>query len=129
MKETPIIWFDGTCLLCNRSVQFILRHDPDGFFRFGLLEDFTSDLPARLPNSIILEMHQQTYTESTAVLNILKHLNTPFRYAYILRWIPRPVRDFFYRIVAKNRYRWFGKGETCLLMQGEYRDRFIRKSS
>jgi predicted DCC family thiol-disulfide oxidoreductase YuxK len=129
MNENPIIWFDDSCLLCNRSVQFIHRRDPDGHFRFGMLKDYVGDSTCPMPDSIILEMDNKRYTGSTAVLHILRHLKTPLRFAYVLIWIPRPIRDFFYRIVARNRYRWFGRTSRCMLMHSEYHNRFVCKSS
>ena len=129
MNKNAIIWFDATCLLCNRSVHFILHHDPNGIFQFGALQENPKETNSPLSNSIILELDGKTYRASTAVLIILKHLKTPLRHLHWLIWIPRPIRDFFYRIIARNRYRWFGRTESCLHMDGKYADRFLRKSS
>lgn len=130
MNENSIIWFDATCLLCNRSVHFILQHDPEGFFQLGALPEKVAVTDGAVsPGSIILELGGKTYRESTAVLLILRHLNTPLRHLYWLIWIPKSIRDFFYRIIARNRYRWFGRTESCPYMDGKYAGRFIGKSS
>jgi predicted DCC family thiol-disulfide oxidoreductase YuxK len=129
MKENAIIWFDATCLLCNRSVQFILQRDPDGFFLLGTVQQKSKDSYGTNPDSIMLEQDGKIFTRSTAVLLILKQLNTPLRHLHWLIWIPRPMRDLIYRIIAKNRYRWFGRTESCNLFEGKYADRFIGKPS
>lgn len=126
----PIILFDGVCNFCNSSVNFIIEHDKKGYFKFAplqseigksLVEKFgLSDV-----DSIILVENEKAYTHSTAALKFIKHLDGIWKFAYILIIIPRPVRDFFYKLFAKNRYRLFGKKEACMLPTPEVRQRFL----
>jgi predicted DCC family thiol-disulfide oxidoreductase YuxK len=126
----PIILFDGVCNFCNSSVNFIIEHDQKGYFKFAplqseigksLVEKFgLSDV-----DSIILVENEKAYTHSTAALKFIKHLDGIWKFAYILIIIPRPVRDFFYKLFAKNRYRLFGKKEACMLPTPEVRQRFL----
>jgi predicted DCC family thiol-disulfide oxidoreductase YuxK len=126
-----IILFDGICNLCNSSVQFILKRDPDAHFRFGSLQsDFGQasiekyGLSKNL-SSIVLIEDDKSFIKSTAALKISKHLQGAWKLLSILQIIPRPLRDFFYDIIAKNRYKWFGKQDSCMLPSPEYKDRFI----
>jgi predicted DCC family thiol-disulfide oxidoreductase YuxK len=128
MKEKSIIWFDDECLLCNRSVQFILQHDPKAYFKFGCLRQLSSSNQQN-PESILLQEGEIFYNRSTAVFKIIRKLEGPIKYLYFLVLIPRPIRDFFYRIIAKNRKRWFGSVAHCNLMEGRYSVRFIQISS
>jgi predicted DCC family thiol-disulfide oxidoreductase YuxK len=126
----PIILFDGVCNFCNSSVNFIIEHDQKGYFKFAplqseigksLVEKFgLSDV-----DSIILVENEKAYTHSTAALKFIKHLDGIWKFAYIFIIIPRPVRDFFYKLFAKNRYRLFGKKEACMLPTPEVRQRFL----
>ena len=128
MKEKSIIWFDDHCLLCNRSVQFILKRDSKVFFMFGCLRQLhLSD--QQNSESILLQEGEIFYNRSTAVLRIIRKLEGPVKYLYFLVLITRPIRDFFYRIIAKNRKRWFGSVDHCYLMEGRFSDRFIQISS
>ena len=126
-----IILFDGTCAFCEGWVKFFATRD-DGYFRFGasqtpeaaaLLERYgTSRAAAR---SIILIEDGQVYLRSTASLRIMKRLNAPWKWLGVLLWVPRPLRDLVYRFIAKNRYRWFGKSETCRIPTPSLRARFL----
>lgn len=162
----PILLYDGVCGLCNRLVQFILRHDPAGVFRFASLQ---SELATR-----ILERHgvdaqdldtvyvvinyglpdEEILPRSDAVIFILRHLGAPepssagpdqergstvakaptapppglkrWRFAaYLLQIVPRPIRDWGYRVVAGNRYRIFGRYDTCPIPSEQTRTRFL----
>ena len=128
----PIVLFDGVCNLCNGSVQFILRHDPAARFRFAslqspvgreLLAKFGMD-PGRL-DSVILVEGDRWYKESDAALRIARGMSGGGKALAVFRVIPRPIRDAVYRLIARNRYRWFGKQETCWLPTPELRGRFL----
>lgn len=138
----PILLYDGVCGLCNRLVQFILRRDADAVFRFASLQSplaerilsrhgaNAADLDTvyvvvnyDLPDELLLP-------RSDAVIFILRQMgagrHTLRRLAgWTLQLVPRPLRDCGYRIVARNRYRIFGRSETCILPAPEYRDRFM----
>src|SRR5262245_39141298 len=115
-----IVLFDGVCNLCNRSVQFIIKHDKKNRFVFGSLQGTTGQsylrqfqLPADTFNSFILVENGKAYTRSTAALRMLKHLGGawPLLYAFII--VPPFIRNAIYNLIAKNRYRWFGRTDEC----------------
>jgi predicted DCC family thiol-disulfide oxidoreductase YuxK len=129
----PIVLFDGVCNLCSRSVQFIIQRDPAGRFHFASLQSpLGEELRARLgidpqiiDSVILLEEGERWYKESDAALRIARGLGGAWKALWVLRVIPRPVRDGLYRLIARNRYRWFGKQETCWLPTPELRGRFL----
>jgi predicted DCC family thiol-disulfide oxidoreductase YuxK len=128
----PIVLFDGVCNLCNGAVQLILRHDPAGRFRFASLQSPAGEeLQTRLGidpkalDSILLIEGERCYRESDAALRIAAGMSGAWKALGVLRVIPRPLRDPVYRWIARNRYRWFGKQETCWLPTPELRGRFL----
>ena len=128
----PIVLFDGVCNLCSGAVQFIIRRDPAGRFRFASLQSpLGEELLARfgidrgVTDSVILVEGDRWYKESDAALRIARGLGGPWKALGIFRLIPRPLRDAAYRLIARNRYRWFGKRETCWLPTPELRGRFL----
>jgi predicted DCC family thiol-disulfide oxidoreductase YuxK len=128
----PIVLFDGVCNLCSGSVQLILRHDPAGRFRFASLQSPAGqELLARFGidpgamDSVILVEGDRWFKESDAALRVARGMIGPWRMLWALRVIPRPLRDGLYRLIARNRYRWFGKQETCWLPTPELRERFL----
>ena len=128
----PIVLFDGVCNLCSTSVQFILQRDPAGKFRFASLQ---SDLAQRLLtergldpkalDSVVVVDGDRLYRESDAALRVARDLKGAWKALTVFRVIPRPVRDWAYRLIARNRYRWFGKKESCWLPTPELRGRFL----
>jgi predicted DCC family thiol-disulfide oxidoreductase YuxK len=132
-KKEAIILFDGVCNLCNSSVQFVLQHDNKNQFLFASLQSDAAHkllLQFNYENdemmSIILIEDDKIYDKSTAALKIGKKLHPPWNFLYSFIIIPKALRDFIYNIIANNRYRWFGKRETCLLYNGKYKNRFIQ---
>lgn len=129
--ESSLVFFDGVCHLCQRSVQFILKNDPHGHFRFAPLQGTTAR--ERLPvdflhadtASIVLLENGKIYHRSTAALRICRQLRWPAKALYAGMIFPRFIRDAVYRWIAHNRYRWFGKDETCWLPRPEWRQRFL----
>jgi predicted DCC family thiol-disulfide oxidoreductase YuxK len=126
-----IILFDGLCNFCDSSVQFIIKRDPKGHFKFASLQ---SDTGKRLIknfaiqndlSSIVLIEDGKYYVKSTAVLRICSKLNGLWKVFTIFRVIPTPIRDYFYRVLASNRYRWFGQKESCTIPSPEIRTRFL----
>ncbi|HEV2843602.1 MAG TPA: thiol-disulfide oxidoreductase DCC family protein [Thermoanaerobaculia bacterium] len=128
----PIVLFDGVCNLCSTSVQFILQRDPTGKFRFASLQ---SDLAQRLLtehgldpkalDSVVVIDGDHLYRESDAALRIARDMKGAWKALAVFRVIPRSVRDWAYRLIARNRYRWFGKKESCWLPTPEVRGRFL----
>lgn len=131
MEEKPIILFDGVCNFCNSAVQFIIKHDKKGKFQFAPLQSSIGEkLIASNPelknlDSVILLQNGKVKTESTAALHISKKLDGWPKMFYIFIAIPAPIRNYFYQLFASNRYRFFGKSETCMIPTKEIRDRFL----
>lgn len=127
-----VVLFDGVCNLCNGFVQFIIRNDPAGRFHFGALQSAGAQAllagspldPAAL-DTVIYVRRGQVLTRSSAALHILRGLRSPWPLAAVFFIVPGPVRDAVYRWVARNRYRWFGKRESCMLPTPELRARFL----
>lgn len=127
----PVVLFDGVCGLCNGSVNFILRIDRKGQLKLAPLQ---SDYGRRVlaghgmesdpMDSMMLLEGEQLTVKSTAVIRIFKYLGGAWPLCMIFLVIPRFIRDFVYDLVAKNRYRWFGKYDTCRLPDPEFKDRF-----
>jgi predicted DCC family thiol-disulfide oxidoreductase YuxK len=123
-----VVLFDGVCNLCNGAVRFIIARDPGARFRFASLQ---SDVGRRLlkddgpPETIVLLEKGKIYSKSSAVLRIAWGLRFPWPLLYAFIVVPRPLRDLVYDWVARHRYRWFGKQETCLLPTPALRNRFL----
>jgi predicted DCC family thiol-disulfide oxidoreductase YuxK len=134
MSQPPaIILFDGVCNLCHGLVQFIIRRDPAGYFRFASLQ---SEVGKRLipdginpdpdnPDSVVLIENGRVFTHSAAVLRIMRRLAGPWPLLSAGLVLPRFLRDAAYRFVARNRYRWFGKQDECWLPTPELKARFV----
>ncbi len=131
INNQSIILFDGVCGLCHWAVRFIIKHDPKNRFVFASLQSDEAKailLKKQVKNNLntIIFIEKGTiYTKSTAVLKIAKHLNNGLSLPYFFIIIPRFIRDFFYEMVAKNRYLWFGKKEQCSLPLKELQERFL----
>jgi predicted DCC family thiol-disulfide oxidoreductase YuxK len=127
-----IIAFDGVCVLCNGFVRFLLRRDRAGKFRFASsgsragVEIFAAlgQTPDAL-TSVVLIDGDRRYTDSDAALRAVAALGGAWRWVAVLRLVPRVLRDGGYRLVARNRYRWFGRTDTCPLPDPVWRDRFL----
>ncbi|MFN6964958.1 MAG: thiol-disulfide oxidoreductase DCC family protein [Pyrinomonadaceae bacterium] len=140
------VLFDGVCNVCDASVNFIIEHDPEGYFKFAPLQSdegrrlasefgFESatatrpnggEPPDLIPiNSVILIENGRAYTHSSAALEILRRLGLPWSLLYAFVVVPRPIRDWFYKLFARYRYRFFGKKDQCMLPTPEVRSRFL----
>ena len=126
-----IILFDGTCAFCERSVRLIAARD-NGYFRFGasqnpegraLLEQWGTTREAA--RSIILIDDGRLYLRSDAVLRIARRMRAPWRFAGVLLWVPRPIRDLVYGVVAAIRVRLAGTANACEIPPPEIRSRLI----
>lgn len=131
-----LILFDGVCNLCNGFVQFVIRHDSEGRFRFAALQSAAGQAVlnahgldaatvAAEPESVLLEYDGQLFSHSEAVLRIARELGGPWRLLAVGRLLPHTWRDAAYRFVARHRYRWFGRQETCMLPTPALKARFL----
>jgi predicted DCC family thiol-disulfide oxidoreductase YuxK len=129
--KSPVVFFDGVCGLCNRFVDFLFAVDTRGIFKVSPLQGELAKkmLGPRAAGpefrSIILKDSEGLHEGSTAVLRILSQLGGIWRVLGWLRLIPRPLRDFVYFTIARNRYRWFGKKETCRMPTSKELSRFL----
>lgn len=132
-KDKKIILFDGVCNLCNSSVQYVIKNDKKDVFRFVALQ---SDLGQKILkhigiangniDSIVLyEPGKAYYYKSSAALEIAKNLSGIFSYTTIFKLIPSNFRDLIYDYVAKNRYKWYGKQESCMMPTPELKTKFL----
>jgi len=132
-QTNPIILYDGECYLCDNTVQFILKRDRNSLFRFCSLQDAIrySDL-STLPdiankNSVLLIHKGVIFDKSDAVINIMKLLGGWLFYvSYLASIFPRFIRNISYSFIAKNRYSWFGKSDTCLIPNPTYKSQFLK---
>ncbi len=131
----PVLLFDGVCNLCNGYVGWVIRHDPAAVFRFAPLQsDVADDVVERgdrdidtdaLEGFVLVEADGSTYTKSTAVLRSLARLDTPLRHLKYALHVPRILRDLVYTVVAKSRYRVFGRRTSCMTPTSDVEDRFL----
>jgi predicted DCC family thiol-disulfide oxidoreductase YuxK len=133
MIDSPIILFDGVCNFCNSTVNFVLRQDRKQIFRFAALQSTSGQqllrqhqLPYQTFNSFIFIDNNKPYLASTAALRLVRYLPWYWQWAQLFWLIPRFVRDRIYRLIANNRYKWFGKREACMIPSPEVRNRFLQ---
>jgi predicted DCC family thiol-disulfide oxidoreductase YuxK len=127
-----IILFDGICNLCNGIVQFIIRHDPEGKFKFASLQSEAgkallqrAGLPENGLDTIVYFSEEHKYIRSAAALRILRDLGGFWKLVYVLIIIPAPIRDFVYNGIANSRYKVFGRREICMVPAPDLLQRFI----
>ena len=130
-SEHPLILFDGDCNLCNGSVQFVLKRDPKAMFQFASLQSQAGRQALAMvasldqPDSIILIRAGKLCVKSTAALGIARGLRWPWPLLSVFWLVPYWLRDLVYDWIARNRVRWFGKPERCLVPKPEFRGRFL----
>jgi len=127
-----IILFDGLCNLCNSSVQFFIKHDKKAVFKFASLQSkFGKEQLVKYQidvaniDSFIYIKANQAFVKSTAALKVINELGGFWKIFHIIIYFPRPFRDWVYDRIAKNRYRMFGKKESCMVPTPELKSRFI----
>lgn len=131
-KEHPIVLVDGVCHFCQGVTKWIIKRDPKGKYHFASLQSDVAKrlleqgrLPVDRMDTFVLIEDGKYYTRSTAALKLAKGLKFPYPLLYGFVIIPRPLRDAVYGVIARNRYRWFGKDETCMLPSPDIKDRFL----
>ena len=127
-----IVLFDGVCNLCSSSVQCIIKKDKKNQFLFGSLQGETGrqylkkfSLPTDNLNSFVLVENDKLYTRSAAALRILKHLGGAWSLLYGFMIVPEFIRDAVYKLIAKNRYKWFGKKAACWIPAPALKEKFL----
>jgi predicted DCC family thiol-disulfide oxidoreductase YuxK len=127
-----IILFDGICNLCNGFVRFVIRRDKNSIFKFASLQSDVGKeillrlgLPINKFESFVLVQGDKYYLKSTGILKMLQELSGIWRLFYVFILIPRFIRDFIYDVIAKSRYKIFGKQKTCMIPTPELQERFL----
>ncbi|AOW10141.1 thiol-disulfide oxidoreductase DCC family protein [Flavobacterium gilvum] len=133
-KNKKIILFDGVCNLCNSAVQFVIRHDSKDIFRFVSLQ---SELGQKILNDIginskdidsivLYEPGIAYYYKSAAVIEIAKNLGGLWCFGAVFRIIPIGIRNRVYDYIARNRYKWYGKKESCMIPSPKLEIKFLK---
>jgi predicted DCC family thiol-disulfide oxidoreductase YuxK len=132
-NQTHILLFDGVCNLCNSIVQFTIKRDPEEKFQFASLQSESGQallkkfgLPADNFDSFVFIKGDKYFLKSSAGLNVLKELGGVWKLFYVFIIFPRPLRDFVYNIIAKTRYKIFGKRDTCIVPTPRLKQRFLQ---
>jgi predicted DCC family thiol-disulfide oxidoreductase YuxK len=131
-EQNLVILFDGVCNLCNGAVRFFIKHDSRQRLRFASLQSESGrcilekhGLPDDHLSSIVFVEGENSHLNSSAFLRACRHLRFPWYAATVFLLIPRPIRDLIYKWIARNRYRWFGKRDSCSLPNSADADRFL----
>lgn len=132
MLKKSILLFDGVCNLCNSSVQWVIDRDRTKQFQFASLQsDFSKQKLKQFGvtnedlNTVVLIDGDRVFKRSSAALEVLKKLGGGWQLLYVFKIIPTPIRDVIYNWIAKNRYRWFGKEDSCRIPTPELKNRFL----
>jgi len=130
--QSPILLFDGVCNFCDASINFVIERDPEGKFKYASLQSKVGEaflkefgMDTKNYDSFVLVDGETYYTKSTAALRVLKGLGGAWKLLYGFIIIPKPIRDAVYGLIAKNRYKWFGKKDACMLPDPEVQTRFL----
>ena len=129
---SPVILFDGVCNLCNGAVQFIISRDRKRKYRYASLQSETgrslmlkAGLSVDKIDTVVLIEGEKAYTHSDVALRVCRHMGGLWPLFQVFYIIPKPIRDAVYDWVARNRYRWFGKREACMVPTPELRSLFL----
>ena len=120
--EQTILYYDGLCVLCNKSMRFIINRDRKNQFKIGFLDEQKNK---NKQDSVVLVHKGIKYNYSNAVIKSLILIGGIYKLAALLFIFPKSLRDFVYKIIAKNRYKWFGKHNTCPTLPEEWKARLI----
>lgn len=131
-RDKKIILFDGVCNYCNEKVNFIIKNDKKDVFRFVAIQSETGKkiiiylgIDSALDSIILYEPGYAYFIKSEAVFRIIKHLSSSVKLLLLFNFIPTSVKNIFYDIIAKNRYKWFGKMEICMLPSEDLKSKFL----
>lgn len=133
MNENPVILFDGICNLCNGIVGFIIQKDPEAYFKFTPMQSTIGQslqvkhgFNSEVMDTLVLIEGGSCLTKSDAALYIARHLPGLWSLLRYISYIPKPIRDWGYAIVVRNRYRWFGRKEKCMVPTPDIVNRFLK---
>ncbi len=133
-EDDKVILFDGVCKLCNAWSNFIIQHDDRHVFKLCSVQSDEGKkilahfgLPTEFYDTMLYVEGSQHYGQSDAFLNIVNHLDYPWKLARVFRFIPRPIRNWLYDRIALNRYRIFGKYDYCSLPMADHETRYVKE--
>ena len=131
-KDKKIILFDGVCNYCNDKINFIIKNDKQDVFRFVALQSETGQkiikylgIDSSIDSIILYEPGYAYFIKSEAVFRIIKHLSSAVKLLLVFNFIPNGIKNIFYDLIAKNRYNWYGKKESCMMPTEEVKRKFI----
>ena len=132
-KNQKIILFDGVCNLCNGAVQFIIKRDKKDLFRYAALQsEIGEELvkergidTSKVDSIVLVEPGVAYFTKSDAILRIGQDFGGLWKGLVLFTWIPRIIRDALYAFIARNRYKWFGKKDQCMIPTPELQAKFL----
>lgn len=132
-QHKDVIFFDGVCNLCNSSINYVIRHDESHRYKFASLQsNFAKETlkdasinKKELESIVLLTSEGKIYSKSTAALKVASHLGFPRNIMSIFLIIPNFIRNWVYDFIARNRYKWFGKKDSCMIPTPELKDKFI----
>jgi predicted DCC family thiol-disulfide oxidoreductase YuxK len=131
-KDKKIVLFDGVCNYCNDKINFIIKNDKQDVFRFVALQSETGQkiinylgINPSIDSIILYEPGYAYFIKSEAVFRIIKHLSSAVKLLLLFNFIPTSIKNIFYDIIAKNRYNWYGKKESCMMPTEEVKRKFI----
>jgi predicted DCC family thiol-disulfide oxidoreductase YuxK len=131
-KDKKIILFDGVCNYCNDKINFIIKNDKQDVFRFVALQSETGQkiikylgIDNSIDSIILYEPGYAYFIKSEAVFRIIKHLSSAVKLLLVFNFIPNGIKNIFYDLIAKNRYNWYGKKESCMMPTEELKRKFI----
>lgn len=127
-----ILLFDGVCNLCNNAVKFVIKHDKRAAIKFAALQSAAGqnmlqqfNIPQHNFQSFVYIKHNKAFTKSTAALHLLKDIQGGWQLLFAFIIVPKFIRDFAYAFVAKRRYKWFGKTDSCMIPTAAMMGRFL----
>ena len=131
-KDKKIVLFDGVCNYCNDKINFIIKNDKQDVFRFVALQSETGQkiikylgIDSSIDSIILYEPGYAYFIKSEAVFRIIKHLSSAVKLLLVFNFIPNGIKNIFYDLIAKNRYNWYGKKESCMMPTEELKRKFI----
>jgi predicted DCC family thiol-disulfide oxidoreductase YuxK len=132
-ENKAVILFDGVCNMCKTSVQLVIKHDPGAYFNFASLQSDTGialmkkyNLPVLInPESLVLIEEGKVYQYSTAALRIARKMRSWHKFLYVFIIVPAFLRNTVYKFIARNRYRWWGRQDSCWLPTPDLKKRFL----
>lgn len=131
-KDKKIVLFDGVCNYCNDKINFIIKNDKQDVFRFVALQSETGQkiikylgIDASIDSIVLYEPGYAYFIKSEAVFRIIKYLSSAVKLLLVFNFIPTSIKNIFYDLIAKNRYNWYGKKESCMMLTEEVKRKFI----